>query len=225
MPTRRPLAAAALPVAAASLLVLLALAGCARDGQDWRSAQQADTQEAYDAFLAKHPGSEFAPNAKERAGQLVEERDWAGATTSDTPEAYQSFIGRHPGGKWTQEARIRVENFYVMAAAAPEVPAGSAASAGPAAPPATAASAPGSSRDHRVQLGAFSSVGNAEAEWTRARGRFAALQGLEPRITAVQTPARQLFRLQATLPDAAGAKALCETLKAGGQACLYVPPK
>lgn len=245
MPTPRPPAAAS-PVVAAALLVLLALGGCARDGRDWRSAQQADTQEAYDAFLAKHPASEFAPKAKERAGQFVEERDWASATTSDSPEAYQSFIGRHPRGKWTQEARIRVENFYVMAATAPEVPAASAASAqttaavaasvsppaarpaataAPGAPPDAVAGAAGNAGEHRVQLGAFSSLENAEAEWTRVRERFAALQSLDPRITAVQTEARRLFRLQATLPDAAAAKALCEKLKADGQACLYVPPK
>ena len=79
--------------------------------------------------------------------------------------------------------------------------------------------------DHRVQLGAFSSVENAEAEWTRVRARFATLQGLDPRITAVQAKSKRLYRLQATLPEAAAAQALCGTLKAGGQACLYVPPK
>jgi cell division septation protein DedD len=237
MPHARPLAVAS-PVAAVAMLTLLALAGCARDGQDWRSAQDADTQEAYDAFLAKYPQSEFAPKAKERAAQLMEERDWAVATQSDTPEAYQKFVAAHADGKWTQEARIRIENFNVMAASAPEVPAPAASAAPatrPAAPapvsapkpaatqaPAAASASPG---EHRVQLGAFSSVEKAEAEWARVRERFAPLQSLEPRITAVQTAAGRLFRLQAGLPDAAAAKALCDTVKAGGQACLYVPPK
>jgi cell division septation protein DedD len=248
MPHARPLAVAspvAVAVAVAAMLALLALAGCARDGQDWRSAQDADTQEAYDAFLAKYPQSEFAPKARERAAQLLEERDWAAATQSDTPEAYQKFVAAHADGKWTQEARIRIENFNVMAASAPEEPvAPAAASPAPVAPaskPAAPASSPprapapqpapkpaatpAPAGEHRVQLGAFSSVGKAEAEWTRVRERFAPLQSLEPRITAVQTAAGRLFRLQAGLPDAAAAKSLCDTLKAGGQACLYVPPK
>jgi cell division protein FtsN len=246
MPHARPLAAAS-PVAVVAMLTLLALAGCARDGQDWRSAQDADTQEAYDAFLAKFPESEFAPKARERAAQLLEERDWAVATQADTPEAYQKFVAAHGDGKWTQEARIRIENFNVMAASAPEMPAAAAtappaapaaAAARPAAPapasaprpaatpaPAAAAGTAAPAGEHRVQLGAFSSVEKAESEWARVRERFAPLKSLEPRINAVQTAAGRLFRLQAGLPDAAAARALCDTLKAGGQACLYVPPK
>ena len=77
----------------------------------------------------------------------------------------------------------------------------------------------------RVQLGAFSSVDKAEAEWTRARARFTPLQALEPRITPADTRVGRLFRLQAALPDAAAAKALCDELKAAGQACLVVPAK
>jgi cell division septation protein DedD len=241
MSIARPLAVAS-PVAAVAVLTLLLLAGCARDGQDWRSAQDADTQEAYDAFLAKYPQSEFAPKAKARAAQLLEERDWAVATQSDTPEAYQKFVAAHADGKWTQEARIRIENFNVMAASAPELPAAPVAAAAPkpaatpaparaapaAAPSArsgTAASAPSSAGAHRIQLGAFSSVEKAEAEWARLRDRFAPLGSLEPRITPAQTAAGRLFRLQAGLPDADAARRLCDTLKAGGQACLYVPPK
>ncbi|MCU0757775.1 MAG: SPOR domain-containing protein [Steroidobacteraceae bacterium] len=281
------------PLAASLVLSWsLLLAACAGDAGDWKAAQDADTQEAYEAFLARHPDSEYAPQAKERTAQLLEERDWAAATRSDTPEAYQKFIGQHPDGKWTQEARIRVENFNVMAAAAPEVPAEPAEPAGTARPGATAAAraagtapgtttpvlaatkpAPGSrpapapapasamreeravaasapaspkgaaeapatggaatagaagaspAPGYRVQLGAFSSVDKAEAEWARARDRFPALQSLEPRITPVQAQARRLFRLQAGMPDEAAAKGLCETLKGGGQPCLVVPVK
>jgi cell division septation protein DedD len=102
-----------------------------------------------------------------------------------------------------------------VVAASPSKPAGTPA------PAAATASAPAG---HRVQLGAFSTVEKAEAEWSRLRDRFAPLQALEPRIGAVQTAAGRLFRLQAGLGGEAEAKALCDSLKAGGQACLYVPP-
>jgi cell division septation protein DedD len=233
--------AAVSPVVAVALLALLGLAGCARDGQDWSSAQAADTQEAYDDFVTRHPQSEFVAKAKVRSAQLAEERDWAVATQADSPEGYIKFISQHPDGKWTQEARIRVENFNVMAASAPDAapgpaspvatapataPAAKAPQAAPvaAAGPAVAATSP-QAGGHRIQLGAFSTVEKAEAEWSRLRARFAPLQSLEPRIGAAQTPAGRLFRLQAGLPGAAEAKSLCDTLKAGGQACLYVPPK
>ncbi|MCP5339269.1 MAG: SPOR domain-containing protein [Sinobacteraceae bacterium] len=255
------------PTAPARLLpvlcaALLALAACARDAGDWKSAQTEDTQEAYEAFLARHPDSQFAPLAKVRAMQLLEEHDWAEATQADTPEAYQGFIVRHPDGKWTPEARIRIENFKLMAATtanaadAPGVPAAPATST--VAPPASAAVAPrpaatspapaptrsaapavappaprgagaatasNAAAGHRVQLGAFSSTAKAEAEWARLRSRFPLLQPLEPQITAVETRNGRLFRLQAGVADAAEAGRLCERLKAGGQACLVVPPR
>lgn len=234
-----PASARLLPVLCAALL---ALAACARDAGDWKSAQAEDTQEAYEAFLTRHPDSQFAPLAKVRAMQLLEEHDWAEATRADTPEAYQGFIVRHPDGKWTPEARIRIENFKLMAASttnaadAPGVPAAPASAPAPArsAAPVVATPAPkaagsatasNAAAGHRVQLGAFSSTAKAEAEWTRLRGRFPLLQPLEPQITAVETRNGRLFRLQAGVADAAEAGRLCERLKAGGQACLVVPPR
>jgi cell division septation protein DedD len=242
MSTKRPTVPVAL-VRGATLFALLALAACAGDAGDWKRAQQADTQAAYDAFVAKYPDSEFAAQARERAAQLAEQRDWDAATRADTPEAYQKFVAQHADGKWTEEARIRIENFNLMAASAPEAPAetvapNAAAPAPVAARAVRAASAPrpvaaktpapaaGATGDGaRVQLGAFSSVDKAEAEWTRARARFTTLQALEPRITPAETRAGRLFRLQAALPDADAAKALCDELKAAGQACLVVPSK
>lgn len=125
MPIRRALAV--LFVAA----VLATAAGCSRDNQDWRSAQAADTVEGYDDFVAKHPQSEFAVQARSRVKQLGEERDWERATVADSAEVYQQFLTQHPDGKWAQEARIRIENFNVLntGAAKPAAAAGAAAAA------------------------------------------------------------------------------------------------
>jgi outer membrane biosynthesis protein TonB len=278
--------------AIALLSATLVLAGCAGDSQDWRSAQAADTQEAYDAFLAKHPGSDFAAQAKERAAQLLEERDWETATQADTADSYTRFLTQHPKGKWAQEARVRVENFNVLGpesavapapvvepaaappaagvkpAPAPQVapaarpavapkpvdapkpatapkpaaapkPAEAAAAVKPAAPapvakpapvtqpaaaPKPAAAAPSNAVSHRIQLGAFSSRAKAESEWQRLRGKHVELKGLASNITEAKTAAGQLFRLQASVASEARAKELCASLKAAGQACLYVPP-
>lgn len=127
------------------------LAACSRERQDWKSAQAADTIEAYGSFLSKHGDSALATQAEARVKQLGEERDWQDAATVDTLEAYQAYLRQHPQSKWAQEARIRVENF-ALAGNVPAAPASSspapaaaagtglaaAAGAAPAATPGTA---------------------------------------------------------------------------------------
>jgi cell division septation protein DedD len=94
---------------------LLVLAGCSREQQDWRSAEAADSIEAYDQFIQRHPESELATQARTRVAQLGEDRDWQHAGSADNVDAYRQFITQHPNGKWTQEARIRIENFSLGA--------------------------------------------------------------------------------------------------------------
>lgn len=100
-------------------ILVLALAACSREQQAWRSAQAADTIEAYDRFLERHPDSEFATQARARIAQLGEERDWERASEADTLESYQRFLNQHPNGKWAQEARIRIGNFELANAPIP----------------------------------------------------------------------------------------------------------
>ena len=101
-----------------TLLTLLALlaGGCSREQQDWRSAEAADTREAYGRFVEQHPESELAAQARSRIEQLAEESDWAHATQAATPEAYREFLGQHPTGRWAEEARIRIEAFALGSA-------------------------------------------------------------------------------------------------------------
>lgn len=244
---------------------MLLLAACSPEAGDWRSAQSADTIEAYDAFISKYPQSEFAAQATERTKQLGEERDWQTATTADTADAYQQFLSEYPDGKWAQEARVRIENFNVMqgdapaatqatnaaAPAAPAVapvaepavaPAGTPAASpkpdpAPAAKPPTAAPRPAAvatpaaapvaaaTASHRIQLGAFSTEANALAQWRAASDRHSQLRGLSPLVNATSAGGSPLYRLQAAVRNEAEARALCDALKAAGQACLYVPPR
>jgi cell division septation protein DedD len=93
------------------LMAILAMAGCSRERIDWKSAESADTQEAYDHFLERHPDSELAAQARARLAQLAEDKDWKSATAADTADAYRQFLASHASGKWAEEARIRIENF------------------------------------------------------------------------------------------------------------------
>jgi len=102
-------------IAAIALLVIL-VAGCSREQQDWRSAEAADTSEAYGRFLEQHPDSELAPQARTRVAQLAEEHDWQRAQGVGTIEAYRQFLAQHPSGKRSEEARVRIEGFALGSA-------------------------------------------------------------------------------------------------------------
>jgi sporulation related protein len=93
----------------AALLILLA--GCSREQQDWRSAESAGSHEAYSRFLEQHGQSELANQARLRIAQLDEEGAWSQANGIGSIEAYRRFLSRFPNGKWAETARIRIEGF------------------------------------------------------------------------------------------------------------------
>src|SRR5256885_13822018 len=97
-------------VALIAVLALLA-AGCGREQQDWRSAEAADTSEAYARFVEQHPDSELAVQARARLAQLAEERDWAQAGRLPTPDAHPAVLAAHPNGRWSGEARHRTQGI------------------------------------------------------------------------------------------------------------------
>jgi cell division septation protein DedD len=233
------------------LAVLLASTSCGREQSDWRSAREADTIEAYDQFVGKHPEGELATQARTRLAELTEERDWQRISTADTLEGYQQFVVQHPNGKWAREAQIRIENFSLSAqspAAGPAVaaPAGGAAAgtktAKPAAKPTALPVAPAATAHARppiktvsshsaktahsarsIQLGAFGSRARADAEWSRLTKAFPQqLAALKPRVTMARTSSGALYRLQAPAADLAQARGVCARLRARGHACIVV---
>jgi cell division septation protein DedD len=109
---------------AALAAVLLTVAGCSAEQQDWRAAEAAGTSEAYKQFLEQHPDSELAGKARERVGEFAEDRDWQEASKLGTADAYRAFLAAHPDGRWSQEARIRVESFALgsIPRMAPQMP-------------------------------------------------------------------------------------------------------
>jgi cell division septation protein DedD len=118
-------------VALISLLAGLASA-CSREQQDWRSAEGADTTEAWQRFVEQHPDSEFANQARTRIAQLDAQRDFQYADRLGTVDAYRDFLVHHPSGKWAEQARIRIEAFSLGSAPriAPPTPEEAAAFSG-----------------------------------------------------------------------------------------------
>ncbi|HXR20179.1 MAG TPA: SPOR domain-containing protein [Steroidobacteraceae bacterium] len=217
---------------AMALGVALILAGCSHEGADWKSAKSADTTEAYQQFLAQHPNSANAPQARTRVAQLQEQHDWQATTSADTREAYERFLTQHADSKWAQEARIRIENFAQSGSANAANTANAASAAGTAAVAATArasaasASKPhasASSGSHYVQLGAFRSEASAASQWKRLSVRYARELGARtPHYVAGHSKRGKIVRLEVGVESRGEAKALCAKLKAHAQSCLPV---
>ena len=121
------------------IAISILLVSCSAEKSDWQAAQSADSVEAYEQFITKHPQSALANEARARTKQLAEEKDWEKATSVDTADSYQAFLGKYPEGKWSEEARIRVENFNVLGAPANAAAAAAVAAAPEAAKPAATA--------------------------------------------------------------------------------------
>jgi cell division protein FtsN len=100
----------------ALFVALAALAACSREQQDWRSAESADSSEAWAHFVEQHPDSELASQARARMAQLVEQRDWQHADSLATADAYRAFLAQHPTGRLAEEARIHIEAFALGSA-------------------------------------------------------------------------------------------------------------
>jgi hypothetical protein len=222
---------AAGPIAAASILVLVT--ACSRAQQDWRVAQQAGTAQAYEVFVARHPDSELASVARARAAQLTEQAAWQEATRANSVAAYRGYLARYPNGSWSQDARIRMQSRSLMAqapqgtsATAPQpgagpVPTPNPGASAPAADPVAASAPAGRST---VQLGAFSTVANAQSAWSQlSSGYRLQLRDMTPQIVSVMSSGRRLYRLELRVADPATARSLCRQLQQHSQGCLPVP--
>ncbi|MGA3157872.1 MAG: SPOR domain-containing protein [Steroidobacteraceae bacterium] len=219
---------------------LLALGGCSRVGGDWKSAQAADTPEAYQDFLHQHPDSEYSVQAQARIKQLSEDKDWQAASAADTPDAYEQFVAQHADSKWAQEARVRIENF--QQSKSPPPVAGNTPGTGAPPPPAAlepstaapktakAAAKPkpapksaASTHTHTplAQLGAYTSRTRAETAWKHLQEKYPSdLKALKVRYVEAKTSTKTLWRLQVELPTRKAVKSLCASLSHHGQKCI-----
>lgn len=119
-----------------------------------------------------------------------------------------------------REVEARLATAPATATALPTPTATASASATASATPApTPKAEPTLAAGTAVQVGAYSSRADAEAGWQRLTGQTEALAGVAHRIVAGRADIGTVYRLQAVGGDRAGARALCERLKAAGIAC------
>lgn len=154
-------------VALLSLLASLATA-CSQEQEDWRSAEAADTTEAWQHFLDVHPDSELVGQVRTRIAQLEVQRDFKYADAQQTVDAYRDFLAHHPSGKWAELARIRIEAFSFGSAPrlAPPTPEEAAAFSGSAV--------------RALRLATAATVPSQEAARVAADAQAAATEPIQP---------------------------------------------
>lgn len=81
------------------------MAGCS--SSTWEEAQQADTYEAYQAYIEANPEGEHVKQAKKRA----EDRYWQAVKNDSTAAAFKKYLNEFPNGRFRSEAQTRINQL------------------------------------------------------------------------------------------------------------------
>ena len=86
-----------------ALLLLVAVAACSKDKRDydWEKTINQDSPEAYRAYIAKHPDSQYLEMAKYHLERMVYRK----AMNENTVAAYTRYLAEFPKGHWADNAR------------------------------------------------------------------------------------------------------------------------
>ncbi|MGV3556063.1 MAG: SPOR domain-containing protein [Croceibacterium sp.] len=140
----------------------------------------------------------------------------ADGSTIEAPEGPYKFKPDDPGG--TKALGTGDSSFAVAEGRSPATRVAASATAAPAvAEPGEEDSA--ASGGVGVQVGAYASRDRAELGWQTLVGRHEALQGVSHRVVQGTVDGSTVYRLQAVAGTRAGARELCDRLKANGADC------
>jgi outer membrane protein assembly factor BamD (BamD/ComL family) len=96
----------------ALLLLALCQTSCSNPERDFKSAVQANTEQAYQDFLRKHPNSPLASEAQFR----IEKNAYEAARSVGTVAAFQEFLTRFSAGQMSRNAAGEMEQMELSAA-------------------------------------------------------------------------------------------------------------
>lgn len=203
----------------AAVVAALAVIGLVIGGVFWLRERGA---ESGDGELIAAPAGDYkvVPKGAGADGMTVEgEGDAAYAMSGGVDITSAIDITKRP------EAPVAGTLTSVDAAAvqtkAPPPPAAEAdAKPAPPAKKPTPAPAKPAATGPTAQLGAFSSEGAANTEWSKLSRQFPALNGFSRTVIPVESGGRTLYRLRVSGNAAAD---VCATVRAGGKPCNMVP--
>jgi len=223
--------------------IFLVLASCISPEKDWQLAQRDDSNNAYLEFLAKHPDSQFAEQARKRLDELKVIRAWERAEFKDTLVAYQAFVDKYGDSEYAASARERARKIQrdehweeidgdsgkaaltAFLETYPDAPQAPEARSRLATIAATEEAARPKERpgNFRLQLAAFKTVVAAEYELRR-------LVALAPEILMgpvrieIPTPGSdsKMYLLKSVPMTNAEARDACDALNDLGQVCMII---
>ena len=79
---------------------------------DYLAAIRTNTEEAYRAFLEKHPNSAREVQVNSLIAALVENEVWKVVSDEDTVTAYQRYLAAFPAGLYVAEAKTRMDHLF-----------------------------------------------------------------------------------------------------------------
>lgn len=91
----------------AFLLALVILYGC-NATRPFEAASSANTIQAYETFLEKHPKSKYADEASSNLKLLYEDKDWNDARVANTVTDYKAFLVKYPSGRYVSQAEAGI---------------------------------------------------------------------------------------------------------------------
>jgi cell division septation protein DedD len=193
--------------------------------RDWQKARDADTPEAYQAFLKQYPEGKWTEEARIRVENFTRAQAPSGAPAgadaapAPVPAAAPTTSAPPAGPEPTPKPPVKPLGKAPVKASAKAAAKSMAKAAVKSASPAKGG--------YGVQLGAFGS-GEAAANkhWSELQAKFpAALGTLTPRVTPATTANGTIYRLQVAGLSRSGARSICKSLKAQGEACVLVIPR
>lgn len=180
------------------LLAACLAAACSRQDSGWRSAADADSVAAYEAYLQDFPAGPHADEARLRLRELQDDAAWALAERAQPPESWQRYLGDWPVGRHADTARGRLAGF--VPDKEPEVRGAWA-----------------------VQLGAYSSESAARKDQRRLAGERADdFSGIPLQVLAPDGIETDVWRLRTDSLPEADARDLCRRLRERSVDCVPV---
>jgi hypothetical protein len=100
----------------AAIACIAVLAACSSPESDFKKAEQANTEAAFQQFLDKHAEGPLADQARQRLTDMHDERDWAVAEQAGTTDALRTYLQAYPSGLHATAADAQLQDLERRAA-------------------------------------------------------------------------------------------------------------
>jgi outer membrane protein assembly factor BamD (BamD/ComL family) len=101
-----------------SVIIALGVTSCDTNKREWEQAQKANTIEAYEHFLSRHPHDQNVPNALARLEQLHLLKLWEQTQQSNTIESYTNFLQKYAQSQYAYQAQEKIVELEYQEVAA-----------------------------------------------------------------------------------------------------------